>query len=188
MSIMKFKTTPIRSTIVWGLLGGLVYIPLSSALSLMMFWPLGIQLSLWILLAGYGVLLSRWAPNSLGSISLPLLLVFLSAFLIRSTSAFMLISLVMLSWMRSAVCFKEKPFLKRIGAEIGLGLASGLLISGAIPAATLSWALGIWLFFLIQALYFVLFDPRSDPGVKIELDPFEKSKMAAQKILSNGIF
>ena len=100
----------------------------------------------------------------------------------------MLISLVMLSWMRSGVCFKEKPFLKRIGAEIGLGLATGLLILGAVPAVTITWALGIWLFFLIQALYFVLFDLHSEPEIKIELDPFEKSKMAAQKILSSEIF
>ena len=93
----------------------------------------------------------------------------------------------MLSWIRSGICFKEKPFLKRFGAEIGLGLATGLLVSGAVPAAAIRWALGVWLFFLIQALYFVLLDYRSDPEVKIDVDPFEKAKMAAQKILSNGI-
>jgi hypothetical protein len=97
------------------------------------------------------------------------------------------ISLVVLSWIRSGICFKEKPFLKRFGAEIGLGLATGLLVSAAMPAGAIASALGIWLFFLIQALYFVLFDYRSDPEAKIEVDPFEKAKMAAQKILSNGI-
>ena len=185
---MKSTVKPLRSTIIWGLIGGLLYIPLCIGLSYFVRWPVSFQVSLWVLLAGYGVLLSRWAPKSLGSISLPLLLLLIAAFLISSTSAFMFISLVMLSWMRSGVCFKEKPLLKRIGAEIGLGMVSGLLVSGAIPAGTIAWALGIWLFFLIQALYFVIFDLRSDPEVKIELDPFEKSKMAAQKILSNGIF
>lgn len=185
---MKSTAKPMRSTIIWGLIGGLAYIPLCVGLSFFMLWPVSFQVSIWILLAGYGVMLSRWAPRSLGSISLPLLLVLLSAFLIRSTSAFMFISLVMLSWIRSGVCFKGKPFLKRIGAEIGLGLATGLLASNAIPAVTISWALGIWLFFLMQALYFVLFDHRSDPESRIDIDAFEKSKMAAQKILSNGIF
>ena len=184
---MKSTAKPIRSTIIWGLIGGLLYIPLCVALSRFMLWPVSFQVSLWVLLAGYGVLLSRWAPESLRSISLPLLLLFLAAFFIRSTSAFLFISLVMLSWIRSGICFKEKPFLKRFGAEIGLGLATGLLVSGAVPAAAIAGALGIWLFFLIQALYFVLFDYRSDPEARIEVDPFEKAKMAAQKILSNGI-
>jgi hypothetical protein len=184
---MKSTAKPIRSTIIWGLIGGLLYIPLCVALSRFMLWPVSFQVSLWVLLAGYGVLLSRWAPESLRSISLPLLLLFLAAFFIRSTSAFLFISLVMLSWIRSGICFKEKPFLKRFGAEIGLGLATGLLVSGAVPAAAIAGALGIWLFFLIQALYFVLFDYRSDPQARIEVDPFEKAKMAAQKILSNWI-
>jgi hypothetical protein len=184
---MKSTAKPIRSTIIWGLIGGLLYIPLCVALSRFMLWPVSFQVSLWVLLAGYGVLLSRWAPESLRSISLPLLLLFLAAFFIRSTSAFLFISLVMLSWIRSGICFKEKPFLKRFGAEIGLGLATGLLVSGAVPAATIMGALGIWLLFLIQALYFVLFDYRSDPKARIEVDPFEKAKMAAQKILSNWI-
>jgi hypothetical protein len=184
---MKSTVKPIRSTIIWGLIGGLLYIPLCAALSRFMLWPVSFQVSLWVLLAGYGVLLSRWVPESLRSISLPLLLLFLAAFFIRSTSAFLFISLVVLSWIRSGICFKEKPFLKRFGAEIGLGLASGLLVYGAVPAAAIEGALGIWLFFLIQALYFVLFDYRSDPEARIEVDPFEKAKMAAEKILSNGI-
>jgi hypothetical protein len=184
---MKSTAKPIRSTIIWGLIGGLLYIPLCVALSRFMLWPVSFQLSLSVLLAGYGVLLSRWAPESLRSISLPLLLLFLAALFIRSTSAFFFVSLVVLSWIRSGICFKEKPFLKRFGAEIGLGLATGLLVSGAVPAAAIAGALGIWLFFLIQALYFVLFDYRSDPEARIEVDPFEKAKMAARKILSNGI-
>ena len=70
---------------------------------------------------------------------------------------------------------------------MGLGLGSGLLVYSAVTGVTLIWALGVWLFFLIQALYFVLFEYQSDCQTKIEVDPFEKAKMAAQKILSNGI-
>jgi hypothetical protein len=186
MSIMKSKKTPIRSTIVWGLIGGLVYIPLCSALSLMVFWPLGIQLSLWILLSGYAVLLSRWASRPLRSIGLPLLLLLLAAFLIESATVFLFSAIVMLSWIRSGTCFKRKPIVKRVAAEMGLGLASGLL--GAVPGVTLVWALGVWLFFLIQALYFVLFEYQSDSQTKIHVDPFEEAKMAAEKILCGGAF
>ena len=184
---MKPTTTPIRSTIVWGLIGGLAYIPLCAVLNLMVFWTLSIQLAFTILLAGYAVQLSCWASRPLKSIGLPLLLLLLSAVLIESATVFFFTALVMLSWIRSGICFKETPFLKRFGAEIGLGLAAGLLVSAAVPAVAIGWALGIWLFFLIQALYFVLFDYRSDPEAGIEVDPFETAKMAARKILSNGI-
>lgn len=188
MRIMKSKTTPIRLTIVWGLIGGLAYIPLCSALNLMVFWPLGIRLSLWILLAGYAVLLSRWASRPIKSIGLPLLLSLLSAFLIQSTTVFLFTAFAILSWIRSGVCFKRKSLIKRFGAEMSLSLGSGLLVSGAVPGVTLIWALGVWLFFLIQALYFVLFEYQGDSQTKIEVDPFETAKMAAEKILSGGAF
>ena len=188
MSIMKSKTMPIRLTIVWGLISGLVYIPLCAALSLMVFWPLGIRLSLWILLAGYAVLLSRWALRPLRSISLPLLLLLLSAFLIQSATAFLFTAVLVLSWIRSGICFKAKPMLNRFGTEMILGLGNGLLVYGTAPGATLVWALGVWLFFLIQALYFIVFEHQSDWQAKIKVDPFEKAKMAAEKILSGGAF
>ena len=186
MSIMKSKTTPLRLTVIWGLIGGLVYIPLCSALSLMVFWPLAIRLSLWILLAGYAVLLSHCASRPLRSIGLPLLLLLVSALLIQSITSFLFTAVLVLSWIRSGISFKEKPLLKRLGAEMIPGLGSGLLIYGAAPGVTLIWALGVWLFFLIQALYFVLFEYQSDSETKIEVDPFERAKMAAEKILSGG--
>jgi hypothetical protein len=184
---MKSTTKPIRSTIVWGLIGGLIYIPLCSALNLIISWPLGFRLSPWILLSGYAILLSRWASRPLRSMRLPLLLLLLSAFLIESTTVFLFTSLAILSWIRSGICFKKRPLLKRLGAEAGLCLAGGLLVYGAVPVATPAWALGVWLFFLIQALYFVLFEYQSVPP-RIEVDPFEKARMAAEKILSGGAF
>ena len=185
---MKSTTKPIRSTIVWGLIGGLIYIPLCSALNLIMFWPLGFRLSLWILLSGYAVLLSRWASRPLRSIGVPLLLLLLSAFLIESETVFLFTALVILSWIRSGICFKKKPLLKRLVAEAGLCFAGGLLVYGAVPGPTPVLALGVWLFFLIQALYFVLFEYQSRPHTKFEVDPFEKAKLAAEKILSGGAF
>jgi len=185
---MKSTIKPIRLTIIWGLIGGLIYIPLCSALNIIMFWPQGFRLSFWILLSGYAVLLSRWASRPLRSIYLPLLLLLLSAFLIEPATVFLFTALAILSWIRSGICFKKRPLLKRLGAEAGLCLAGGLLVYGAVPGGTPVWALGVWLFFLIQALYFVLFEYQSHPHAKIEVDPFEKAKMAAEKILSGGAF
>jgi len=180
---MTAPTRPIRSTIVWALTGGLTYLPLNSALSALAFRTPGFQLSLWVLLAGYAVLLSRWASRPLKSIGLPLLLLLVSAFLIHSATTFLFIALVILSWVRSGICFRGKPMTKRLAAESGLGLLTGLLVCSAVPDKTLLAALSIWLFFLIQALYFVLFEYPGQRRPQIEVDPFEKAKMAAEKIL-----
>ena len=185
---MKLTAKPIQSTIIWGLIGGLVYIPLCIGLSLMVFWPQNFHLSLSVLLAGYGILLSRWASRPFGSIRFPLLLLFLAGLFINSTPVFLFTAVLSLSWIRSGICLKEKPFIQRFAAEVVLGPAIGLLAANAAPAVNLSWALGVWLFFLIQALYFVVFDLQSEPEIKIEHDPFDKAKMAAETILSKVIF
>lgn len=185
---MKTPKSPLRTTIIWGLIGGMAYIPLCSALSILVFWPLDFQLSLWTLLAGYAALLSRWAYRPLKAIGLPLLLLLGSAFLIRSAPVFLFAALVSLSWIRSGICFKKRPLIKRLVAELGLGLTTGLLVSNAVYGATPLSALGIWLFFLIQALYFVLFEYLGEPRPKIEVEPFEKAKMAAERILYGRTF
>jgi hypothetical protein len=181
---MKPIANPIRTTIVWGVTGGLAYIPLCFALSFVVYWPLSFHLSLSALLAAYGVLMSRWAQQPLRSIFFPLVLLFVAAFCLRSTNTFLFTAIGVLSWIRSGICFKNESILKRLAAEISLGLGTGLLVSGAVPAVDLVWALGVWLFFLIQALYFVLFGYGRKRETKIEVDPFERAKMAAETILS----
>ena len=182
---MKATAKPIRSTIAWGLLSGLVFVPLSMALNWMLPWPLSSRLLLWLLLAGYGILLSRWASKSFAVNALPLLLLLVVAFWIPSTPVFLFAALGVLSWMRSGICFNQTPVLKRLGVEMGLGIAAGLPVSAVLPATTAPGALGVWLFFLIQALYFVAFEYRNDPLVRVEVDPFERAKMAAEQILNH---
>ena len=181
---MKPSANPIWATIVWGAIGGLAFIPLCSALSMVVFWPLSFKLSVSALLAAYGALLSRWAQQPLRSILSPLILLFMAAFFLRTTSVFLFTAIGLLGWIRSGICFKNESFLKRLAAEIGLGLGTSLLVSFAMPAVGPGWALGVWLFFLIQALYFVLISDGSAPEIEIEVDPFEKAKMAAETILS----
>ena len=184
---MKPTANPIRTTIFWGVAAGLAFIPLCFGLSWVVFWPLSFKLSLSALLAGYGVLLSRWAQQPLRSIFFPLILLFVAVFCFQSTNAFLFAAIGWLSWIRSGICFKKEFVVKRLTAELGLGLGTGLLVIGAVPAANPVWALGVWLFFLIQALYFLLSDCGKEREIHIEMDPFEKSKMAAETILSSWI-
>ena len=180
---MKGTAKPIRYTMIWGLISGLVSTPLMVSTHSILPWPLGYHLVLWALWSGYSIFLCRWAFKQLPSIILPTLLMLLAALFIQSTTAFTFMTLGILSWIRSGICFNRTPVGRRFAAEIGLGLSTGLAVSAVLPAATLIGALGVWLFFLIQALYFVLFEYDSDPTTRVETDPFEKAKMAAEQIL-----
>ncbi len=182
---MKSKAKPIRSTIVWGLLSGLFYLLLSISVNAIITWPLGDHLLIGALLAGYGILLSRWACRPLSAVAWPIILLLTAALLIQSTVAFIWVGLGILSWIRSGACFNRTPALKRWAVEIGLGLGTGLMLSAVLPAALVSEALGIWLLFLIQALYFVVFEHRKDSTDRVEVDPFECARMAAEQILNS---
>ena len=72
----------------------------------------------------------------------------------------------------------------RLIAEIGLGVGAGLAMSAVVFTATVSASLGIWLLFLIQTLYFVMFEYRQEPANRLDVDPFERARMAAEQILS----
>jgi hypothetical protein len=183
--MIKNLARPIRSTIVWGLIGGLFYMPLCTGFSFFVFWPAGLHLTIWALLAGYGVFLTRWSSTPLRSIALPFLLLFIAAIFFKSTPFFLFSALAVQGWIRSGICFKRDPFIKRLGAETLLGSATAFLAAGAAPEVTPVWALGVLMFFLIQALYFVLFEQEADPAVEIKVDSFEKARMAAENILDS---
>jgi hypothetical protein len=183
--MIKNLNRPIRSTIVWGLIGGLLYMPLCTGFGFFVFWPTALHLTLWTLVAGYGVLLSRWSSTPLRPIALPFLLLFIAAIFFRSTPFFLFSALAVLGWIRSGICFKRTSLLKLLGAETVLGSSTALLAIGATPGVTPVWALGVLMFFLIQALYFVLFDQEAHPVLKIEVDSFEKARMAAENILDS---
>ena len=184
--MMKTFARPISSSIVWGLIGGLLYIPLCTGLSFFVLWPVSWQLTLWALLAGYGMFLTRWSSTSLRLIGLPFLLLFIAAISIQSAPFFLFSAVAVLSWIRSGICFSKKPLVKRLAAEIVLGSATALLVAGAAPRIAPAWALGVLMFFLIQALYFVLFNQDADSELKIEADSFEKARMAAENILDSA--
>ena len=182
---MKGTIKPIRATLVWGLLSAIIYLPASTFLHALIPWPLGDQLLLWALLTGYGLMLSRWAVKPFSAVALPLITLFLAALLIHSTPIFVCVALAVLSWMRSGICFRRRPLAMRFIAEIGLGVGAGLAISAVVFTATVSASLGIWLLFLIQTLYFVIFEYRQEPANRLDVDPFERARMAAEQILSH---
>jgi len=182
---MKATRRPMLTTIFFGLGCGICFIPISMVLSWFIYWPLALHFTVWSYLALYGILLTRWGRVSPFSIVFPLLLLFVFIFWGNSHTAFLLIALVILSWIRSGICFQSSR-LKAIGAELIICLGGGALVTYFTPHSPATWAMVVWAFFLVQSLYFVL-RGEMDKKQREEtiLDPFEEIRRRGERILSS---
>jgi hypothetical protein len=148
-------TSPIIATVIFAAAAALL---VAAALSL----PSGflkrstmLNLTLFLCLAAYAALLAWMSRTSIRAMAGPFLL--LAAVLAVATSAggFALPAAAGLAWIRSAICFRgplaRRPVAETLTAAAGLAVCAGLRPPGAT-----GWVLAIWMFFLIQALYFVI--------------------------------
>ena len=74
---MKIPRRPMFTTIVYGLLAGTSFIPIVMAMSSVMEWTAAFRMAMWLVLAGYLAMLTRWGRVNLLSIVFPLLLLLL---------------------------------------------------------------------------------------------------------------
>ena len=178
---------PIRTTIFFGLVCGLAFIPVNLALNYVVRGPSVNYLILWLYAAGYSLLLGRWSKNSILSIGFPLLLLLAMSFQVDSMAAFYLISLAIISWIRSGICFRN-PSALQWAVELLLFTFGGILVMVFTPGSASAWMLGIWMSFLIQSLYFVFFENRAIISEdQSEADPFERASREAETNLSMPI-
>jgi len=184
---MTLSGRPVRTTIVFGLLAALAAAPLLTALELFVHGPRALGLTVWLALAVYGLLLARWARTGILGILFPLLVLLLFALTGDSLPLLLLLAAGILAWIRSGVCFPGRP-VRTAAAELLLSLGGGALVLSFHPASPLTWALGLWMFFLLQSLYFPLSGHAlegAEEGAGPE-DPFEQARAQAERILSNG--
>jgi len=185
---MRIRGRPLRTTVVFGLLAALAAVPLLAALGPWVPGPRALALAVWLCLAVYALLLARWARTGTPGILFPLLLLLLFALAGDSLPLFLLLAAAVLSWIRSGVCFPGRP-LRAAVTELLLSLGGGALVLSFAPASPATWALGLWMFFLVQSLYFVLSghageeEAGEDP---MTADPFEQARAQAERILSDG--
>ena len=180
---MDSPQRPIRTTLLFGLGCGLSFIPISLICHITIFWPYIFRFTFFSYLAVYSVILTGWGEKKRFAIIFPLLFLFIFIFYQNSTSAFLLLSMGMLSWIRSGICFSS-TIGKSIGGEILFSIGGGALVACFNPHTTLSWALGIWLFFMVQSLYFMfLTGPLISDDTSYEPDAFDQAKMRAEEVL-----
>jgi hypothetical protein len=107
------------------------------------------------------------------------------SFLVNSLAAYYILSLVFLSWIRSEICFPN-PDSRKLFVESLLCILGGVLVVVYTPAFVPAWVPSIWLFFLIQALYFTIFEIKAiTPEDLDQTDLFERAGRQAEAILSD---
>jgi hypothetical protein len=173
---------PVRTTITLGGLGGLAFL-LTALLDI----PGGLRPWLtfgivWGLMAVYALALVRWSGRGFTEIVFPLLVLGGVGAVLPGAGVVFGLTLAILSWIRSGICYPRSGFqvLFREGFLCGGG---GLVLAFWGPSAPLAWALGIWLFSLVQALFFVLFEsgvqfPASPPA-----DRFDQARRRIEELL-----
>jgi hypothetical protein len=139
------------------------------------------RLIIWTYLAVYLLWLIKWKGESLFSVVFPLLLLLMLIFWGDSNAAYLFLAMGILSWVRSGICFPGN-MLKMIGAEVLTCVGGGAMVAYFAPYSMVTWAMAIWMFFLVQSLYFFFVEKTEETGVAI--DPFEKARGEAERILS----
>ena len=177
---------PVRTTLVFGLISALSVIPAAGLAAGPIGWPMAFKLALWMDIFLYAILLARWSGKGLFSMVFPLVLLLGTALWPGVYTGFFCLGLGVLAWIRSGICFSGTP-LRAVAAEIITVIAGTGLVALLRPGASITWAISIWLFFLVQALYFFIV-PVTDPSTTSEVneDPFEQARREAQRVLDEG--
>ena len=176
---------PVRTTLVYGAISALAVMPAAALLSAYIDWPSAVKLVLWADLAGYAVLMARWCGKPLTAIMFPLALLLGTALWPGIYSAFFFLGVGVLSWLRSGICFSNTP-MRAMAAET-ISIAGGAGLAALLgPGTTVTWAVSIWLFFLVQALYFFIVPSvnRQTPA-QTQPDPFDRAQREALRVLDD---
>ncbi len=179
---MNTAKRPVRTTVFFGLMCALLFAAIGLFFEHTVFWAAFFRMFIFGCLAIYSFILASWSKKSRLSVIFPLLFLIVFNFAQNSNAAFLLLCLGMLSWIRSGICF-QNAFSKSLGAEIIFSIGGGALVAYLNPYSTITWALGIWMFFLIQSLYFLLMTNLEPEEETLNTDPFEQARIRAEGIL-----
>ncbi|MBI5581951.1 MAG: hypothetical protein HY895_22575 [Deltaproteobacteria bacterium] len=111
--------------------------------------------AIFLCLAAYSAFLARSSGRSLRALFAPLFMLAAVMAVAGTVTGFVVPAAAGLSWIRSGICF-QGSMPRRVCAE-AITCAAGLgLVRLLHPPGSYGWALSIWMFGLIQALYFVV--------------------------------
>jgi hypothetical protein len=64
-------------------------------------------------------------------------------------------------------------------------IGGGALVAYFAPYSPVTWGLGIWMFFLVQSLYFLVMTDSDTGGKPMNADAFDEARVRAEGILQS---
>lgn len=180
---MNKNSRLVRATIVFGFIAALCFMPAVRTLDFLLTFKESFFIVTWITLFLFALFLARRSETKVTEIIFPLFVPAVFIFIKIPGYCYLLIIVAVLSWIRSGICFKGQTF-KKVAAELLICPGAGILIWYLNPGSDLGWTLSVWLFFLVQSVYSVLFVPFDERIYTSETDRFEKIRREAEEILS----
>ena len=180
---MNLKMSPVAASVIFAAAAAI----LVATVTLLPLRPIprttALNAAIFLCLAAYSAFLARSSGRSLRALFAPLFMLAAVLAVAGSISGFVVPAAACLSWVRSGICFSgSMP--RRVCAEAVI-CAAGLALAWLLqPPGPYGWALSIWMFGLIQALYFVLVDAERSglPEPKVQ-ETFEKAHHRADVLL-----
>ncbi len=178
---MRSGSRPIRTTILVGGLGALLWLVVDQFPGWHWIRPWVRFGLIWLGTACYALLLVRWSRRGLAAVIFPLAVLGLWGGALPPARSGVVLALAILSWVRSGLCFPGPPGRVVVREALICG-GGGILVQVLTTHGAVSGALGIWLFFLVQALFFVFLDTGRVAFAAAE-DPFERARQRAESLL-----
>jgi len=177
------KISPINASLIFAAAAALLFAAVMSLPFRLAPRSTTLNAAMFLCLAGYAALLSRLSGKGLRVLFAPFLILSAVLAVAGSVAGFVVPAAAGLAWIRSGICFSG-PIARRVVAETLTGGAGLLLCVVLQPPGLTGRVLGLWMFFLIQALYFVIID--TAPGLRGESadrDPRQTVRSRVQALL-----
>lgn len=181
---MNHTNRQVRTTIIYGLICGLFFIPLGMLFDGTSVWPVFFRMAIFTCLGLYSLMMAGWANKKRPSVIFPLIFLAFFVFSRSNPGSFLLLCLGMFSWIRSGICF-QNALTRSLAAEIVFSIGGGALVVYFAPYSPTTWGLGIFLFFLVQSLYFVVMNEPDTAEKPINADAFDEARGRAEGILNS---
>jgi hypothetical protein len=157
---MNIKISPVPATVILAAAAAM----LMSIVTILPLRPIprtpALNAAIFLCLAAYSAFLARSSGRSLRALFAPLFMLAAVMAAAGSVTGFVVPAAAGLSWIRSGICFPGS-LPRRVCAE-AITCAAGLALVRLLqPPGPYGLPLSIWMFGLIQALYFVVVDAES---------------------------
>lgn len=175
---------PIGTTLIYGAVGSLV-----TALLLILGAASGALISrnilFMLLLCIYSLFLCRWSKTEFISVLFPLLLL-TGVGLFHQHAGSLIFIFCIFSWIRSGICYSKTPLRAVLAEVVTLVGGFGIALFCWSPSV-LMFSLSVWLFFLIQTLYFYIVPELAEENTMVNgrADSFERARRELERLLEH---